>query len=252
MVEVPKVEFHRAVHQRVATVLSRMDADFLAEAACFFGGGTQLAMAHGEYRESRDIDFLVSSAQGLRMLRETVTERSLGRIFKGRIFLEREVRAGRDAIRTFIKESESAAPIKFEIVVEARLDLQGGLDPMLGVPVLGLRHAIAEKLLANADQGRAKEHRARDVIDLAFISLQAAAEDFETGVAIAQVPYGHVILRELDAVIRTLTLDAAYRAECAADLLIEDPAALRKGLARLQELRRAAGRKAALPRASRQ
>jgi len=34
-----------------------------------------LAMTLGEYRESRDIDFLCSSREGFRSLRETVTDR---------------------------------------------------------------------------------------------------------------------------------------------------------------------------------
>lgn len=215
-----------------------MDAAFLAKAECYFGGGTQLAMAHGEYRESRDIDFLVSSTKGLRRLRETIDERSLGKIFKGRIFLEREVRAERDAIRTFIKESESAAPIKFEIVIEARIELKGALDPALGVPVLDLRFAIAEKLLANADRGRAKEHRARDVVDLAFISLQADEADFHAGRKIAEGPYGRVILRELDEVLKMLLLDPKFRVQCVEDLLIEDPKALRRGLDKLRHMSR--------------
>ena len=52
-----------------------MDAGFLARAECYFGGGTMLAMTLGEYRESRDIDFLCSSREGFRSLRETVTDR---------------------------------------------------------------------------------------------------------------------------------------------------------------------------------
>ncbi len=231
-------ELHRPLHRRIAEILSRMDAGFLAEAECYFGGGTQLAMSHGEYRESRDIDFLVSSARGIRALRETVSERSLGKLFKGRISLEREVRADRDAIRTFIRESAAAAPIKFEIVFEARIEVEGGLDPMLGVPVLGLRHAIAEKLLANADRGRAKEHRARDVVDLAFISLQAGAADFHAGRKIAEGAYGAVVLKELDEVLKMLRLDPKFRAQCVADLLIEDPKALARGLDKLQVLKR--------------
>lgn len=215
-----------------------MDAGFLERADCYFGGGTQLSMSHGEYRESRDIDFLVASPKGLRALRETVSERSLGKLFKGRILLEREVRAERDAIRTFIKEDESAAPIKFEIVVEARIGLKGSLDAALGVPILDLRYAIAEKLLANADRGRAKEHRARDVVDLAFISLQADDADFHAGRKLAQVPYGRVILMELDEVLKMLRLDPKYRSQCIADLLIEDPKALKKGLEKLQALKR--------------
>ncbi len=216
-----------------------MDAGFLEQAECFFGGGTQLAMSHGEYRESRDIDFLVSSSKGLRALRETVSERSLGKLFKGRIFLEREVRAERDAIRTFIKEDASAAPIKFEIVVEARIDLKGSLDRALGVPILDLRYGIAEKLMANADRGRAKEHRARDLVDLAFISLQADDKEFHAGRKIAEVPYGRVILRELDEVLKMLCLDPKYRSQCVSDLMIENPKALMKGLDRLQALKRA-------------
>ncbi len=232
-------EFHRPLHRRIAQILSRMDARFLAQAECYFGGGTQLAMSHGEYRESRDIDFLVSSARGIRALRETVNERSLGKLFSARIILEREVRAERDAIRTFIRESASAAAIKFEIVFEARIELKGTLDRALGVPVLDLRHAIAEKLLANADRGKAREHRARDVVDLAFISLQADEAEFHAGRRIAEGPYGRVVLKELDEVLKMLRLDPKFRARCVADLLIEDPKALARGLDKLQALKRA-------------
>ena len=85
-----------------------------------------------------------------------------------------------------------------------------------------------------------KEHRARDVIDLAFISLQADEADFEAGREIAEGPYGQVILRELDEVLKMLTLDTKFRSLCVAELLIEDPKALRKGLDKLRVLKRAA------------
>lgn len=238
------VEYRRPLHRRIARILSRMDARFLEQAQCFFGGGTQLVMAHGEYRESRDIDFLVSSRDGLRMLRETVGERSLGRIFKGEILLAREVRADRDAIRTFIAEEASASPLKFEIVVEGRIDLRGATDRALGVPRLELPWAIAEKLLANADRGRAKEHRARDVIDLAFVSLDSERAAFVAGCELAETAYGAAVLRELDEILKMLALDRAYLAQCVSDLAIEDGKALRKGLARLREFRRAMGKRA--------
>ena len=231
-------EYRRALHQRIERLLALLDAQFLEEAECYFGGGTQLVMSHGEFRESRDIDFLVSSRAGLRMLRETVDERTLGRIFKGRIHLAREVRAERDAIRTFIMEDPAAEPLKFEIAVEARIELKGAMDDGLGVPRLEVPWAIAEKLLANADHGRAKEHRARDVIDLAFVSLDVEDAAILAGYEIAQSAYGRVILRELDEVVKMLALDTRYRAQCAADLLIEDTKGLRKGLERLQQLKR--------------
>jgi len=216
-----------------------MDAGFLRRADCYFGGGTQLAMAHGEFRESRDIDFLVSDPAGLRLIRETVNERSLGALFGKRILLEREVRTDRDAIRTFLREDEGAEPLKFEILLEGRIALSGALDETLGVPVLDPRCAIAEKLLANADRGRAREHRSRDLIDLAFASLAFDDETFRAGYAMAAVPYGESIAREFAECLKMLELDAKYRAQCVSDLAIEDPRALKRGLARLRSLRRA-------------
>ena len=231
-------EFHRPLHQRIASILSRMDAAFLAKTQCFFGGGTQLVMSHGEFRESRDIDFLVSSQDGLRAIRETVTERSLGAVFRDRIYLEREVRADRGSIRTFIRENETAAPIKFEIILEGRIALAGRHDDMLGLPILSPECAIAEKLLANADRGRAKEHRSRDVIDLAFVSLVLADSAFLSGYELAQRPYGKSVGEALDDVLKMLELDAKYRGLCIEDLLIEDTQTLKKGLQRLRQLKR--------------
>lgn len=231
-------EYRRAIHRRIAGILARLDATFLEDADCFFGGGTQLVMSHGEFRESRDIDFLVSSKAGLRMLRETVNERSLGRIFKGRIHLAKEVRAERDAIRTYITEDSASEPVKFEIVIEGRIELEGAMDSALGVPRLELPWAVAEKLLANADRGRATEHRARDVIDLAFVSLEVDEPALIAGHELAQGAYGRAIQRELDEVLKMLDLDAKYRSQCIEDLLIEDVKALRKGLDRLKMLKR--------------
>lgn len=65
--------FKRPRHQRIAHVLSALDADVLRAYACWFGGGTCIALRFGEYRESVDIDFLVSDAAGYRDLRELLT-----------------------------------------------------------------------------------------------------------------------------------------------------------------------------------
>jgi len=219
-----------------------MDPLFLERAQCYFGGGTQLVMSHGEFRESRDIDFLVSSQDGLRMIRESVNERSLGALFRGPVYLAREVRKERDSVRTFIAEDERSEPVKFEIIVEGRIALEGAADERLGVPILSPKCAIAEKLLANADRGRAREHRSRDLIDLAFVSLQVDEETFVGGHRLAQSAYGHSITKELQEVLKVLNLDASYRASCIEDLLIEDGKALRKGLDRLRQLQRAIAR----------
>lgn len=229
-------EFRRPLHRQIAVLLARMDAAFLARAQCFFGGGTQLVMSHGEFRESRDLDFLVSSADGLRSVRETVNERSLGALFRGKIGLEREVRTGRDSIRTFVRADESAPPIKLEIIVEGRIALEGGHDEALGVPILSAPCAIAEKLLANADRGRGREHRSRDIVDLAFVSLALDDQPFLAGYELARRAYGRSIKTELAEGLKMLEFDAKYRALCLRDLLVEDAKAFRKGLQRLRQL----------------
>ncbi len=43
-------------------------------------------------------------------------------------FLVREVRKERDSIRTFIAQDERAEPIKFEIILEGRIPLDGALE----------------------------------------------------------------------------------------------------------------------------
>jgi len=58
--------FKRPHHQRIAHVLAALKGDELAQHDCWFGGGTCIALRYGEYRESVDIDFLISDAAGYR------------------------------------------------------------------------------------------------------------------------------------------------------------------------------------------
>lgn len=65
--------FERLQHRRVAIVLRALNTDLLRAHRCYFGGGTAIVLRHGEYRESADIDFLVSDRDGYRGLRERLT-----------------------------------------------------------------------------------------------------------------------------------------------------------------------------------
>lgn len=53
--------------------LSALDGAVLRQHSCLLGGGTCIALRYGEYRESVDIDFLVSHAAGYRELRQLLT-----------------------------------------------------------------------------------------------------------------------------------------------------------------------------------
>ena len=159
--------FDRPRHQRVAKFLAALNADFLAQSCCYFGGGTAIVLSLNEYRESADVDFLCSSIDGYRTLRNTITNASLGDILSQPVELAREVRADRYGIRTFVRVD--GAPIKFEIVNEARIDVTGTMNPLFGVPTLSREDMYAEKLLANADRYGDRSVASRDAIDLAML-----------------------------------------------------------------------------------
>jgi hypothetical protein len=159
--------FKRPHHNRIQSLLTALDADFLGRNACFFGGGTAIVLALDEYRESVDIDFLCASQDGYRELRNTITNVSLGAIFARPVELAREVRADRYGIRTFLLMD--GVPVKFEIVSEGRIHIDGCVDPVTGVPTLSRTDMYAEKLLANADRYNDKAVASRDIIDLAMM-----------------------------------------------------------------------------------
>lgn len=229
----PEARFTRAAHQQVVEILRKFDRSFLAEARCCFGGGTRIVLDLGEYRESRDIDFLCSSREGYRLLRETVKDSSLGKILARKISLAREVRADQYGIRTFLE----AGPIKlkFEIVREARIDLEA--DDLLELPVMCLtrKHCFAEKFLANADRGLDASTLSRDIVDLAFMMQGWSKADAEAGLVIAKAAYGDAVLRSLAAVARAMG-DKAYRNRCIEGLGIATPRILTAGLKRLGSL----------------
>jgi len=204
-----------------------MDADFLAGASCYFGGGTQLAMSLGEYRESRDIDFLCSSRTGFRALREGVTNRSLGPVLRGKLGLVRDVRMDRDGIRTFFAVGD--VRLKFEIIFESRIDLAGDFDRAFGVPVLRPAHAVAEKLLANADRGLDESTLARDLVDLAFAAACFERPTLDAGFGLAEEAYGTAIRRYLEQSLDAFR-DRRRAAACIKSLAVNDTATLRKGL----------------------
>jgi hypothetical protein len=209
-----------------------MDGEFLSSARCFFGGGTQLAMKLGEYRESRDIGFVCSHRGGVRALREQVTNTSLGAVLREGLTLVRDVRADRDGIRTFF--AVDAVRLKFEIVFEGRIDVDGAIDPKLGVPVLEPRYAVAEKLLANADRGLDESTLARDLVDLAFAAIGFGKPAFQAGLAIAEEVYGTAISRYLSAALDAFR-NRARAAQCIKSLAIDDTKTLRKGLRLLRD-----------------
>jgi hypothetical protein len=220
-------------------ILAALDADFLARAKCYFGGGTRIALALAEYRESADIDLLCADRDGYRELRATITGTSLGRIAHSPLTLAREVVADRYGIRTFVQvEGEK---IKFEVVSEGRIDIAGGVERGCPVPVLAHRSCFAEKFLANADRWNDESFLGRDVIDLAFMAAAWDAADAAAGLAQARDAYGKVVDSALKRAVQAMSERKDYLKRCTTGLGVGDTRTLARGLRALSGI--ATGRK---------
>ncbi|WP_216903776.1 nucleotidyl transferase AbiEii/AbiGii toxin family protein [Nocardia alni] len=196
--------FEREHHRLVAQVLEALDAEILADHHCLFGGGTAIALRYGEFRESVDIDFLVSDIDGYRGLRELIKANGVEALVRTGQQLHplRDVRADQYGIRTVLQAED--APVKFEIVLEGRIhfDPPGARDRVCGLATLAPVDMAASKLLANSDRWADDAVYSRDVIDLAMMSpsrdlLRAAA-------AKAASAYGSSIERDLTKAVAAL------------------------------------------------
>lgn len=158
----------RGTHRRVLTLLSWLDVDFLREAGCWFAGDTAVSLRCGEFRVSRDVDFLCATQEGYRALRNRVHHQGLRGFFTRDVEIVREVRADRYGIRAVVRVAET--PLKIEFVNEGRIALEGTFDPDLPVARLTDQDLVAEKLLANADRFLDDSSLARDVLDLLLLA----------------------------------------------------------------------------------
>jgi hypothetical protein len=197
--------FTRPHHQRIAKVLESLDADLLKQHNCLFAGGTAIALGYGEYRESVDIDFLVSDIASYRYLRNSVREQGLQALMKSTDASQlqtSDTRSDQYGIRTrvFVK----GKPIKFEIVLEGRISLAkpGKKDSVLGVATLMKIDMAVSKLLANSDRGLDMGMHCRDVIDLAMLNLSKS--EFAEATTKSEAAYGEAILKDLAKVIGML------------------------------------------------
>jgi len=226
-----ETSIRQPAHRQVIALLSGLDSTLLARTQCWFGGGTRIVLELGEYRVSKDVDFLCSNREGYRLLRENVSETSLGGIIKSDLSLAREVRTDQYGIRTFIEIDETR--VKFEIVREARIEVEG--EAITGIPVdcLTRGHCFAEKFLANADRGMDASTLSRDIIDLAFMIEGWSKKDAEAGLLIAKSAYGDTVQHALTVVTAKMKEDKAYRSRCIEGLAITDTKTMTAGIRRL-------------------
>lgn len=161
-------------HAHIINALSCINGSLLCSSEAGFGGGTAISLLLGEFRLSTDIDFLCSSPDGYKKLRELFFDPVSRTTLLGGLTVMREFSLGRDAIRGVVS-ADGQHPIKIEFVNEGRIILSPfeyslTSNPLLSkVPVLCLTDLFAEKIMANDDRGLDKNYTSRDMIDLCFL-----------------------------------------------------------------------------------
>jgi hypothetical protein len=218
--------FKRTHHQAIEQVLRLINADLLKTHQCYFGGGTAIALRNGEYRESVDIDLMVSDLACYRALRTLVRESgSVSALFKANTTLIsqlREVRADQYGIRTAIGLGQHN--IKFEIVLEGRIEFETptATDEVCGVTTLSVVDLLASKLLANSDRWADEGVFNRDLIDLAM--MKPSSDVFAKALAKAETAYGSSIQQDLEKSIDKLLAKPEWLEKCMRAMGMSDTA----------------------------
>ncbi|MEP6566167.1 MAG: nucleotidyl transferase AbiEii/AbiGii toxin family protein [Mesorhizobium sp.] len=194
-------EFKKPEHRIIAEALGLMDRDFLTTNQCWFGGGTAIVMKFGEYRRSLDVDFLCADADGYRKLRTCAVEHGVRAFFPEPVEAVRDFQIDQYGLRTVIRLKGHA--IKFEVIREGRIQLQGHFDNDLNVPALIPADMFAEKLLANADRCQDRATAYRDAVDLGML-VDAYEEIPIDALGKAQTAYGPDIQHKVAWVVNRL------------------------------------------------
>lgn len=222
------VTFERIHHQFIAQVLHALNGPVFREANCLFGGGTAIVLRYGEYRESVDIDFLVSDVQGYRGLRQMLTGpagiTAIMRDAAAPLTQVKDIRSDQYGIRTMLRVADQ--PIKFEIVLEGRVDLEkpGVGDEVCGIATLTPLDMLTSKLLANSDRWNDDGVFNRDVIDLAMMTPSLPM--LRKAVAKAEQAYGQTICQDLDKAIDRLHTREDWMDRCMKAMAMHIPKAV--------------------------
>lgn len=220
--------FERPHHQRIAQVLLALDGPLLRAHQCMFGGGTAIALRRGEFRESVDLDFLVSDVSCYRDLRQLLTgPEGFAVIIRKEaqpLIQMRQVRADQYGIRTSLSVAETN--IKFEIVLEGRFDLEapGEDDEICGIATLTPLDMATSKLLANSDRWADDGVFSRDLIDLAMLNPPLVL--FRQAMVKAGQAYGEAVRDHLAKAITGLETRPDRLQRCVQALAINLPKAL--------------------------
>src|SRR3546814_18999556 len=99
----------------------------------YFGGGTAVVLQNGEYRLSRDIDFMCADRDGYRELRTAAVRDGAPAFLGGAVEIVRPFVADQYGIRGIVPLNGQR--VRCEIVREGRVEVEGIWSARLGVPL---------------------------------------------------------------------------------------------------------------------
>ncbi len=221
--------FKHAHHRKILRILESLDSSIFRETSACFGGGTLISLLFGEYRWSKDVDFICPVGPTYRRLREFISNGN----FRPEIFFARhdllqfprELKADQYGVRFLIIVDDT--PIKFEIISEARIPLAQPEYPAWSpIPCLNPIDRYAEKLLSNADRWADSSVESRDLIDLAVLRLNGE----QSNVAIEKAETAYPVIDPLKKAVAHFQGSSAYRKKCFDALQIDRRAYIMDGI----------------------
>lgn len=224
--------FTREAHRTVEAVLGLLRAEALRRCRFLFGGGTRIVLELGEYRESKDLDFLCSDPEGYASLRFDASRQGYPALFTAegleRLQFPREMRIDQYGLR-FVGILGTTA-LRIELIREARIELGPGERPGWSpVDCLPIVDCYAEKLLANSDRWADRQILSRDLFDLAALRARYGPIP-DAAWKKAEAAYKSAPAEDLRKALALVHGDPGYRQRCFQGLEVEDPTDLLKGL----------------------
>jgi hypothetical protein len=228
--------FRRELYRTMARVLDALDAGVLARTSFRFGGGTCLALAHDEYRLSRDLDFICSDPNGYGELRFSAREKGYDALFpasaRAGLAFPREIRIDQYGLRFPVVVGETS--IRVELIREARIVLGPAEQAAwTAVPLLSVTDAFAEKLLANSDRWADRDDLARDLMDLAILRVSHGPIP-EAAWNAANSAYHAAPRHDLRKAVAQFLAEPTYQQRCFTGLDVERPDDVLRGVLALR------------------
>jgi predicted nucleotidyltransferase component of viral defense system len=224
--------FRREIYRTMARVLEGLHEEVLARTSFRFAGGTCLALAHGEYRVSRDLDFVCSDPKGYAELRSSARDHGYAALFspeaRTSLGFPREIRVDQYGLRFPVVVDGTT--IRVEMIREARITLgPAAAAEWTRVPILSLTDTFAEKLLANSDRWADRDDLSRDLLDLAVLR-SAHGPIPEAAWVAAESAYGTAPRQDLRKSADRFLADQDYQRRCFTGLDIEGTEGVLQGV----------------------